>query len=252
MRGRGHGEVIQNADYNLLIRSCYESAMSDGQRFRAALSRAADAWSVAMSRAQADALFVYGSLLLTWSSRINLTGATSLDDLVAEHLPDSFALASRLADPGISVVDVGSGGGLPALPLAILRPELGLRLVEPIAKKGAFLRTAVRQLALGARVTVAVQRAETLLPATFDVAISRAALPPPAWIGLASQLVRPGGRAFVLASSGSDPGDAVAPFRRAGRWSYSDDRRALIELILSDEPSDSTPPSPEQSSIRST
>jgi len=124
--------------------------------------------------------------------------------------------------------------------------------VEPIAKKSAFLRTAVRQLALGARVTIAVQRAETLLPTTFDVAISRAALPPPAWIELASQLVRPGGRAFVLVSAGSDPGDAVAPFQRAGRWSYSDDRRALIELIRTGEPSDSTPPSPAVSPVRST
>jgi 16S rRNA (guanine527-N7)-methyltransferase len=128
-------------------------------------------------------------------------------------------------------VDVGSGGGLPALPLAVLCPALAIRLVEPIAKKGAFLRTAVRELSLGARVAVSVQRAETLAPTTFDVALSRATLPPLAWVELAGQLVSPGGRAFVLASAATDPGEAVAPFRVAGRWSYDETRRTLIELV---------------------
>jgi 16S rRNA (guanine527-N7)-methyltransferase len=206
-------------------------AMGDEARFRAKLLRTAEHWSVPLDRAQADALTAYASLLLTWSSRINLTGAASLDVLAAEHLPDSFALASRLAGPRVEAVDVGSGGGLPALPLAVLCPALAIRLVEPIAKKGAFLRTAVRELSLGARVAVSVQRAETLAPTTFDVALSRATLPPLAWVELAGQLVSPGGRAFVLASAATDPGEAVAPFRVAGRWSYDETRRTLIELV---------------------
>jgi 16S rRNA (guanine527-N7)-methyltransferase len=205
--------------------------MATDDPFGAAVARAAQDWSLTCATSQLDALTRYASLLLTWTARINLTGAVSLDDLAAEHLPDAFALASRLSGAGkIDAVDVGSGGGLPALPLAILCPNLTFQLVEPIAKKAAFLRTAVRELDLGSRVTIAIKRAETLVPAAFDVAISRATLPPPAWIALAAELVRPGGRIFVLASTASDPGSPPSPLELIGRWPYLNDRRALIEL----------------------
>jgi 16S rRNA (guanine527-N7)-methyltransferase len=200
-----------------------------------ALTKTAAEWSVALEPAQADAIRRFASLLLTWTARINLTGATSVEVLAAEHLPDSFALASRLstaelAMPEARVVDVGSGGGLPAIPLAVLCPHLRFDLLEPVAKKTAFLRTAVRELGLGERVKVTAKRAETIAPAQFDIAVSRATLPPPAWIDLAMRLVRPGGRIFVLASEESDPGAAPAPLVLAGRWPYHDGHRALIEL----------------------
>src|SRR5436190_1727343 len=118
--------------------------------------------------------------------------------------------------PTSRVADVGSGGGLPAIPLAVLCPNLHFQLLEPVAKKTAFLRTAVRELGLGERVTVTAKRAETIAPAEFDVAMSRATLPPPEWIQLATQLVRPGGRIFVLASDGSDPGAPPAPLALTG------------------------------------
>jgi 16S rRNA (guanine527-N7)-methyltransferase len=200
-----------------------------------ALAKTAAAWSVPLDGAQADALQRFASLLMTWTARINLTGAASVDALADEHLPDSFALASRLSpaevgETAVRVVDVGSGGGLPAIPLAVLCPHLRFELFEPIAKKTAFLRTAVRELDLGERVKVTAKRAETVAPADFDVAISRATLPPPAWIDLAAQLVRPGGRIFVLASDGTDPGAPPHPLVESGRWAYDGGRRTLIEL----------------------
>jgi 16S rRNA (guanine(527)-N(7))-methyltransferase RsmG len=159
----------------------------------------------------------------------------SLEDLAAEHLPDSFVLASRLTPQEVGtdtarVIDVGSGGGLPALPLAILCPHLRIQLVEPIAKKAAFLRTAIRELKLGERMTVLGKRAETLVPADFDVAISRATLPPPAWMSLGAQLVRPGGRVFVLASSKAEVTPIPPSLTEDGHLSYLDGRRTLIEL----------------------
>jgi 16S rRNA (guanine527-N7)-methyltransferase len=201
----------------------------------AELGRLAETWGVSCDAAQADAITRYASLLLTWTARINLTGASSLDDLAADHLPDSFALAARLgsSDGIINVVDVGSGGGLPALPLAILRPALHVRLVEPIAKKAAFLRTAIRELGLAPRISVDVNRAEALLPAAgFDVAVSRATLAPPEWVKLGARLVRPGGRVFVLTSSDQElacPGLTIG-----GRWAYLSNRRWLHELIRGD------------------
>lgn len=199
--------------------------------FRAALARSAAIWSVPCDRAQTDAIVRFASLLLTWTARINLTGAVSLSDLAAEHLPDSLALASRLGTATLQAVDVGSGGGLPALPLSVLCPGLSLRLLEPIAKKAAFLRTAVRELDLGARVVVDTRRVQAVVPAAFDVAMSRATFPPRAWTPLAVKLVHPGGRVFVLVSAGADEGAPPPPLEVVGRWPYLDGRRQLIELL---------------------
>src|SRR5215471_8065724 len=161
-----------------------------------ALAQLGTSWGVPCGSAEIGVLTRYGDLLLAWNRRINLTAARSLTALVEEHMPDSFALASALGGDE-RVVDVGSGGGLPAVPLAVLRPRISVTLVEAIAKKAAFLRTAVRELGLQGRVEVDNRRAEGLVgsgPAGFDAATSRAALAPPAWARLAAALVRPGGR----------------------------------------------------------
>jgi 16S rRNA (guanine527-N7)-methyltransferase len=154
-----------------------------------------------------DALLAYAKLLLTWGQVINLTGAKSVDELVAAHFPDAFAIARGLGGTnGTSaparVVDVGSGGGLPAVPVALLRPDCSFVLFEPTAKKVAFLRTAIRELGLGERVRVEASRMK--LPAatagSFDAAMSRATFPPDEWLGFAWNLVRPGGQVFYLGS----------------------------------------------------
>jgi 16S rRNA (guanine527-N7)-methyltransferase len=202
------------------------------EAFREAVARLASEWSVPCDETRVEALVAYATLLLTWTARINLTGANSLADLSAEHLPDAFAIAARLpgAEP-LSVIDVGSGGGLPALPLAILRPSLSIRLFEPIAKKAAFLRTAIRELGATQRLTVVGKRAEPAEAGTFDVAISRATLAPPAWMSLAVTLVRPGGRVFVLASNDSDPESIPAPLTLSERFPYLGGKRVLLDLL---------------------
>jgi 16S rRNA (guanine(527)-N(7))-methyltransferase RsmG len=208
-------------------------AMEGNERvFQETLGREAAAWSVPCEPAQLDAIARYASLLLTWTARINLTGAVSLEDLAAEHLPDSFALASRLGDAGaLSGIDVGSGGGLPSLPLAILCPNLSLRLLEPIAKKAAFLRTAIRELGLGSRITVETRRVQAVVPATFDVALSRATLAPRSWLPIAADLVRPGGRVFLLAGAAAEWSSPPDSLKTTGQWPYLGERRWLVELV---------------------
>src|SRR3954470_21367928 len=134
---------------------------ANGGRARASeLVRAlANAWKFRCEDDQVAALCTYGEALLRWNARINLTAARSIEVLVAEHFPDAFALARHLEEPA-RAIDVGSGGGLPALPLALLRPVLTLELCEPIAKKAAFLRTAIRELGLGARASGRLERGE--------------------------------------------------------------------------------------------
>jgi 16S rRNA (guanine527-N7)-methyltransferase len=142
-------------------------------------------------------------LLVEWNARVNLTGARSALDVVGEHVVDAFAMA-RMVQSGSSVVDVGSGGGLPGLAFAILRPDARVTLVEPRAKRVAFLRTVLRELRL-ANAEVFHGRVEALGRAGFEVAASRATFPPDEWLTIGLNLVRPGGMVLVFA------GDAWLP-----------------------------------------
>jgi 16S rRNA (guanine527-N7)-methyltransferase len=157
-----------------------------------------------ISQAQARGLEAFWSLLLTWNARINLTGARTREELIGEHFPDAAAMA-RLVPPGARLLDVGAGGGLPALPFALLRPDAVLTLVEPRAKRVAFLRTAVRELGLGAEVVAG--RIETVPRRPADVASSRATFPPDEWLERARPLAP---RTLVFTAQRADVGKSAA------------------------------------------
>jgi 16S rRNA (guanine527-N7)-methyltransferase len=155
---------------------------------------------LALSGPQRAGLKAFCELLLLWNARINLTGARTREELEGEHLVDAVAMAA-LAPPGARVVDVGSGGGLPAIPFALLRPDVALTMVEPRAKRVAFLRTAVR--AAGVRAEVLPGRLEEvgLEERGFDVASSRATFAPKEWLQLGPRLAP---LVVVLAARGAD------------------------------------------------
>lgn len=208
------------------------ASADDRDRLRAAMrgwAAPSDSATEPWPEGSADALLRFADLLLAWNQRINLTAARSVAALIDEHFVDAFPLARRLVDPA-RAVDVGSGGGLPAIPLALLRPALHLTLCEPIAKKQAFLRTAVRELGIGDRVRVRGDRAEALAETGpgFDVALSRATFPPAEWLALAPRLVRPGGRVFALAAANAVPVGLPAEV-------YFGGARALVEVTIQGE-----------------
>lgn len=143
------------------------------------LVRRAAAAGVLLSPELADRLLVYLRLLWQWNRRVNLTGFDlseprdeALDRLVIE--PVAAATLMRAGDR--RVVDIGSGGGSPAIPLALAVPSIEMTLVEVRAKKAAFLREVIRTLGLPA--SVEVTRAEEFAAATavgrFDVVTFRA------------------------------------------------------------------------------
>lgn len=160
------------------------------------------------------ALGAWIGLVSTWNQRIDLTAARTRDELCDLMLADALVLAARLP-AGARVVDVGSGAGAPGLPLAIVRPDLRLTLVEPLQKRVAFLRTAIGSvLPAGARPEVVRGRGEDLTgrKETFDVAVSRATLAPEAWLALGSALA-PAGDVWVLLAREeppATPGRAIA------------------------------------------
>lgn len=129
------------------------------------------------------------------NARIDLTAARDDDELVDLLVADAIVLAARLP-AGARVVDVGSGAGAPGLPIALLREDLEVTLVEPLDKRVSFLRSVIGGLgpAPGARVPRVVRgRGEVLAPqgggpAPFDVATSRATLPPAEWLALGERL----------------------------------------------------------------
>ena len=110
----------------------------------------------------ADRLTTYLDLLLRWNRKINLTALDNLDDAVDRLLLEPLVAARQVVATTGRLIDLGSGGGSPAIPLALALPELGLTMVEVKARKAAFLREAVRVLELP-RAVVETARFEELL-----------------------------------------------------------------------------------------
>ena len=129
-------------------------------------------------------LVTWLELLRTWNARIDLTAAKTDAELCDVMLVDALVLAARIP-LGARVIDVGSGAGAPGLALAIARPDLRVTLVEPLAKRVAFLRTVLGTLR---RADVRLERAKgedfTAHSEPWDVAMARATLAPPAWLEL--------------------------------------------------------------------
>lgn len=173
------------------------------------------------------ALASFADLLLTWNRRINLGGARLADEVTGRHLADALVAAPFLPDRA-AFADVGTGGGLPAIPMLLLRPDTSVDLFEPTAKKVAFLRTAIRHLDLGQRARVRPTRlalpVQPELAGRFDAACSRATFVPADWLALGERLVRPGGRVIVFAT-GRERGPLPPAWREV---TYASDRRLLV------------------------
>ena len=168
--------------------------------------------------------------LRQWNKKLDLTAAKTEDELVDLFVADAAVLAARLPRDA-HVVDVGSGAGAPGFVLALLRPDLQLTLIEPLAKRTSFLRTFwARECEpyiptlriLREPVAAARDRGET-----FDVALSRATFEPSAWLEVAQHLLRPppeseGNVPFaVVLHAREDAPAGPASLRKADELRYS-------------------------------
>ncbi|MDP1645675.1 MAG: 16S rRNA (guanine(527)-N(7))-methyltransferase RsmG [Thiobacillus sp.] len=151
-------------------------------------------------------LLAYLALLDKWNRVYNLTAVRNAERMVSHHLLDSLAAVPFFQ--GETVLDVGSGGGLPGVPLAIARPELQVTLIDSIAKKTAFLLQAKADLGLG-NVNVVTARVEDYRPeAGFDVITSRAFSDLKEFVTLTRHLLKPAGH--WLAMKGLIPHEEIA------------------------------------------
>jgi len=145
-------------------------------------------------------------LLEKWNRVYNLTAVRDRAAMVSQHLLDSLAVLRQLE--GRTLLDVGSGAGLPGIPLAIAAPELTVTLLDSNHKKAAFLQQAVAELGL-ANATVCRTRVEHWHPAgRFDVVISRAFAELADFVAAAAHLLARGG--VLAAMKGVYPHEEIA------------------------------------------
>lgn len=165
----------------------------------------------------------YAGLLATDGIDHGLIGPREVDRLWSRHLLPS-AVPAVLLPRGARVADIGSGAGLPGLVLALARPDLAVVLVEPMARRCAFLERAVELTRTGDRVEVRRARAEDLAGEhlDFDVVVARAVARLPRLVELLLPLCRPGGQVLAIKGAGLDDELAEAAGVLAGprvrRW----------------------------------
>jgi len=178
------------------------------------------------------ALSAYAEAVCDWNRRVNLTDAKDIRAFVDGPLFDALTVAP-VVHPRGTLVDVGSGGGLPGVPLAILYPSLEVTLSEPRGKRADFLTFVTSLLHLSAAVVRTQDR--ELPPGAFDGAVAQAVFPPEQWIPRGRRLLRSGGYLYVLSSAPLAPGmlpasvsaDASTHWRRP----LDDARRFAFRLV---------------------
>lgn len=156
--------------------------------------------------ALAPRLLAFRDLLARWNRAYNLTAVRDPAQMVTRHLLDSLALAPQLdalAARGGRLADLGTGPGLPGIPLAIALPGLQVALVESNGKKARFLREAVRVLGLGNAQVYETRIEAWDAPGRFDAITARALATIPRILELGGHLLAPGGR--LLAMKGQRP-----------------------------------------------
>lgn len=168
---------------------------------RILLKETAAALGITVDDTAAERLDIYACLLVEWNEKMNLTAITDPEGIVLKHFVDSLTALPLLPKTPFSLIDVGTGAGFPGLPLAILRSDMQLTLLDSLNKRLIFLEEVCR--AVGVSATRIHARAEEGgrnpdLRDTFDVATARAVAGLPVLCELCLPFVNVGGRFLAL------------------------------------------------------
>jgi len=184
------------------------------------LRQACDSLGLRVEAAQADKLVAYLAQMQRWNRTYNLTAIRDPEQMLVQHLFDSLSVVDPLsrvvgADTAATVYDIGSGGGLPGVVLAIMRPTWQISCVDAVEKKMAFVRQMSGVLALP-NLRALHARVEELPPAGCDVVISRAFASLNDFASLAGRHVRNDGT--LVAMKGKVPEDEIQTLHQQGEW----------------------------------
>jgi 16S rRNA (guanine527-N7)-methyltransferase len=166
------------------------------------LAAGAVALGVSLDSDQLEKLLKFAALLARWNRAFNLVSRLDMGRLVSRHLLDSLSIAPYLRGP--RVADLGSGAGLPGLPLAVVRPELSFTLVDRNQRRMRFVRQAKFELGLTNIDVVAVEFARFRPSVLFDTVVSRAVATPAMLWRATAPLLAPGGQALFLVGANAD------------------------------------------------
>lgn len=171
------------------------------------LTDCAAAYGVEITPTLADRLDIYARLLVEWNEKMNLTAITDPTGIVVKHFTDSLLAAPLLPTGSFSLIDVGTGAGFPGMPLALLREDCRLTLLDSLNKRLVFLEAVCRELGLPA--TLIHARAEEGgrrpdLREQFDVSTARAVAALPTLCEYCLPFVKVGGCFIALKGPDAD------------------------------------------------
>lgn len=203
------------------------------------LMEAAGSAGISLTQEQAGRFSLYASLLVEWNEKINLTAITDPRGIAVRHFVDSLTLLPYLPSGACSLIDIGTGAGFPGVPLAILRPDVELTLLDSLNKRLQFLKELCQ--ALGIPATLVHARAEQggRLPALreqFDVATAHAVAALPVLCEYCLPYVKVGGR--FLAMKGPDVEAELAAAAPALRQLGGELREAVPLALPPESPGD--------------
>ena len=171
--------------------------------FEEILTARAAAAGLALTAEQIAQFAVYNEMLLDWNTRMNLTALTAPADVAVKHIIDSLtAYDAPLFDAAEALIDVGTGAGLPGIPLAVYAPHIEVTLMDALAKRVRFLTEVTRAMHL-TNVRCIHARAEEAARAKehrahYDIAVSRAVARMPVLLEYTLPFVRVGGAVLAL------------------------------------------------------
>ena len=193
--------------------------LSDRKEWCDRLEAGAKQLGVALDPAQCEVLRSYAQMLRERNEHVNLTSITSAEGMLTLHMLDSLTIAPHLGEAA-RILDVGTGGGFPGVPLAVAFPQKKFTLIDGTAKKIRFVEEGVAALDIR-NVHVAHARAETYAGSkNFDVIVARAVGALADFVHNASGLLAPGGRLFAM--KGKSPEEELRALPRGWRTEVID------------------------------
>ncbi|BBM01304.1 16S rRNA (guanine(527)-N(7))-methyltransferase RsmG [Microbulbifer sp. GL-2] len=208
------------------------------EQFRPRLLQAAAQMSVALGESQQDRLLQYLALFARWNSAYNLSAIRDPSQMLERHIIDSLSVVNLCGEGAL--IDVGSGGGLPGIPLAIIHPERSITLLDSNGKKTRFLFQVASTLPLP-NVTVVNERVESYVPEQlFTGVVSRAFASIVDMLDGSEHMLAPGGRFYAM--KGKLPEDELSALPKGIKVEQvhqllvpgCDAERHLIELSRSE------------------
>jgi 16S rRNA (guanine527-N7)-methyltransferase len=177
------------------------------EKWKSIVREGAEFFGIDISPQQADMMAVHAEELIRWNKKINLTTITNPVDVAVKHFVDSIAPSLRI-DREASIIDIGSGGGFPGIPLKVIQPGLTVTLVDSSRKKVNFLKQVIRILdmdhinAIHGRIEELAE--DSFFQGEFDVAISRAFSNLSRFVNLATPLLKKDGKIIAMKSKNTD------------------------------------------------